>query len=384
MTNTEKLRTWTVQLTTLSPLFIGSGKTLSPYSDFIQEGNTLIYLDQKKIEAVISDKPELIDAYVKEIRRNMENTRANVSLKDFITTRLKLSLESVTKQKRRLVGTIGRQQLRQFISTAGRPFIPGSSLKGAFRTAVLYDWLTNDNVGKKILAEFIHFIEKCDSNDKKEREDAKEKIQDINIELKCFGNISEDPFRFLHIADSNCIESTALQACQVERVSIENDKSKYIPQPAECLGEKTNASFRITVQKPNQNTKFPFLDKMEISELLKKANAFYKEAIWRELDELDGNKRFSSLFSFYEKLEKQIDGLNPNEAILRLGGGKTFFENSVGLAIDDYDSGDHLETFLLAIKMPKYKKGFFPKTRTVVMENNNPFRPLGWIKLTII
>ncbi|MFQ3599598.1 MAG: hypothetical protein SNJ66_14795, partial [Chloroherpetonaceae bacterium] len=73
MPNTEKLRTWQVTLTTLSPLFIGSGKTLSPYSDFIQEGNTLIYLNQKKIEEAIADKPELIDEYVKEIRKKMNN-----------------------------------------------------------------------------------------------------------------------------------------------------------------------------------------------------------------------------------------------------------------------------------------------------------------------
>jgi CRISPR type III-A-associated RAMP protein Csm5 len=92
MSNTDKLRTWNVTLTTLSPLFIGSGKTLSPYSDFIQEGNNLIYLNQKKIEEAISNKPELIDEYVKEIRRKMDNTKSDASLKDFITDPIKTSI----------------------------------------------------------------------------------------------------------------------------------------------------------------------------------------------------------------------------------------------------------------------------------------------------
>jgi CRISPR-associated protein Csm5 len=176
MSNTDKLRTWNVTLTTLSPLFIGSGKTLSPYSDFIQEGNNLIYLNQKKIEEAISNKPELIDEYVKEIRRRMNNTKSDASLKDFITTRLKLPLESVTLRKVPLQGNIGKQQLRQFISTAGRPFIPGSTLKGAFRTAVLYDWLINDNNGKKLLEDFIENLEKTDSKNKEEKNEALKKI----------------------------------------------------------------------------------------------------------------------------------------------------------------------------------------------------------------
>lgn len=383
MPNTEKLRSWQVTLTTLSPLFIGSGKTLSPYSDFIQDGNSFLYLDQEKIEAAISDKPELIDAYVKEIRKNMDNTRADVSLKDFITTRLKLSLDDVTKRKIPLIGEIKKQQLRQFISTAGRPFIPGSTIKGALRTAVLYDWLTNDDVGKKILDEFIQSIEKSDSKNEAESKEAKNKIRSFDFESYCFGSISEDPFRFLQITDSNCIESATLQACQVERASIVNDKAQSIPQPAECLMSEKNAALRITLQKPNQNAKFPFLNEMKIQPLLKKANAFSKEAVLRELDELDGNENFSNLFSFYEKLEKQITNLKPDEAILRVGGGKTFFENSIGLTIDDDESGEHLEIFLLAIKMPKYKNGVFPKTRTAVMKNDQPFLPLGWVKLSI-
>ena len=66
---------------------------------------------------------------------------------------------------------------------------------------------------------------------------------------------------------------------------------------------------------------------------------------------------------------------------MRVGGGKTFFENSVGLLLDRDDN--ELELFILAIKMPKYKGGIFPKTRTTVMKNNQPFQPLGWVKLTI-
>lgn len=384
MPDTKKLRTWQVNLTTLSPLFIGSGKTLSPYSDFIQDGNMLIYLNQKKIEEVISDKPQLIDEYVKEIRKKMNNTTSEASLKDFITTRLKLSLESVTLRKVPIVGSIGRQQLRQFIATAGRPFIPGSSIKGAFRTAVLYDWLMNDKNGQAVLNEIARYITKSKSKEIKEQDEAKKEINRMQIEEKCFGSISQDPFRFLQISDSNCIELTRLQVCQVSRFSILNDKSQPIPQPEECLMSQTNATLKITIQKLEKDEKFQFLNDVDLTKLFKKVKDFSKEAVLRELDELENNKLHEKMFTFYEKLEKQIDQLKSNEVILRLGGGKTFFDNSIGLSIDNDDTGESLELFLIAINMPKYKGGIFPKTRTVVVSNNKPDQPMGWVKLSII
>lgn len=375
MPNTEKLRTWSVKLTTLSPLFIGSGKTLSPYSDFIQEKNTLIYLDKKEIERVISGNPELIDAYVTEIRKNMENTTANVSLKNFITTRLKLSLESVTKQKIPLVGTIGRQQLRQFISTAGRPFIPGSSIKGAFKTAVLFDWLVSDKEGKSVLEELRKLV----------KEKKSDEFNRFDIVQRCFGNISEDGFRFLHISDSETIPAEKIQATELKRVSILEKKGHSIPQPAECLAEKTETKLSITLQEPTGGVKLNFQYKEGLKDLFKKTKKISRKTVDAELAELDSseddrNPDLESFLHFYESLEKEIEKLQPNETILRIGSGKTYFDNSIGHAVDD---DNELNAFLKLIDK-KFSSFPYPKTRTAVIKNDKPFRPLGWVKLTII
>lgn len=373
MPNTDKLRTWNVTLTTLSPLFIGSGKTLSPYSDFIQDGNSLIYLNQKKIEEAISDKRELIDEYVKEIRRKMNNTSPDVSLKDFITTRLKLPLDSVTLRKVPLQGNIGKQQLRQFIATAGRPFLPGSSLKGAFRTAILYGWLVNTDDGKKNLTKMLDL--------------AKEKkyhiLDDFDIIQRCFGSISEDGFRFLRVADSENIALDKIQAMEVKRTSLLEEESDAIPQPAECLMTQTTVNLSIVIEKPNQETGFNFLHEQDIKDLFKKTNTFSIKTVDSELGELDNSESdrsaFQSFFKFYESLEKQIHALKPTEVILRIGGGKTYFDNSIGHAIDD-DS--HLISFLKFVDK-RFSKLPYPKTRTAVMKNNQPFQPLGWVKLSV-
>jgi CRISPR-associated protein Csm5 len=333
----------------------------------------LIYLNQKKIEEAISNKPELIDEYVKEIRRKMDNTKSDASLKDFIKTRLKLQLEDVTLRKVPLQGNIGKQQLRQFISTAGRPFIPGSTLKGAFRTAILYDWLVNDNNGKINLSELLKLAKEKKYYD----------LERFDIVQRCFGSISEDGFRFLRISDSENIAFDKIQAKEVKRVSLFEEESDSIPQPAECLMTQTAINLSIVIQKPNKETGFNFLHNQDIQDLFKKSNTFSMKTIDAELGELDNSEgdrpTLQSFFIFYEKLENQIKSLKPTEVILRIGGGKTYFDNSIGHAIDD----DNQLISLLKFVDKRFSALPYPKTRTAVMKNNKPFQPLGWVKLSI-
>jgi CRISPR-associated protein Csm5 len=402
--SSQKLHTWKVKLETLSPLFIGSGKAISPYSDFIIQktggASEIHFLDHKRIEQAVSTKPELVDAYVTAIRKEMNGKGTGATLQDFITARLKLPLESVTLRRLPLHGDIKNQQLRQFISTAGRPFVPGSSLKGAFKTAVLYDWMMNTKEGVKIKDELVSLSnevqkfkdERESFREKKEYKEAdelqikiKQKEKDLNLLdplIKCFGKISEDDFRFLRISDSALFSENELQALEIGRISIEGKAKNTIPQPSECIALGAKTEFEITITE-NTSRRFPFLKNNALNGLFKLIKAFSYESVLMELGSLEENRDVKDLFVFYESLEDELNILKPNETILRLGGGKTYFDNSIGLAVDDDEDGEHLENFLLAIGMPKYSGGNFPKTRTAALTHNRTTAPLGWVKLTI-
>lgn len=77
---TAKLQTFKVALSMLSPVFIGGGEqaTLSPYTDFIQQGNQVIIIDQHKLQNALGIKTDLIEEFVQGIRCGFDNNLANL------------------------------------------------------------------------------------------------------------------------------------------------------------------------------------------------------------------------------------------------------------------------------------------------------------------
>ncbi|NTW63608.1 MAG: type III-A CRISPR-associated RAMP protein Csm5, partial [Chlorobiaceae bacterium] len=145
----QTLRSHKVRLTTLSPLFIGAGEehTLSPYSDYVQRGDSLIYIDTDKLQEAMQGNKALVDAFVNGIRQ-FDNNRSTFELETFITETLGRKVDDFAARQVRIEGDINKAHLRRFVATAGKPFIPGSSLKGAIRTATLVDWLLNRKDGE--------------------------------------------------------------------------------------------------------------------------------------------------------------------------------------------------------------------------------------------
>jgi CRISPR-associated protein Csm5 len=130
-----------LRLTTLSPLAIGKGDKLSPYSDFVEHDNRLHLIDTNRVEAALADRPDLLDAYVAGITAGIDNNRSHFELEKFLTNRLRLDLPAVSRRIYPLGhGAAGgvKQELYTILKTPnGQPYVPGSSLKGAIKTALL-------------------------------------------------------------------------------------------------------------------------------------------------------------------------------------------------------------------------------------------------------
>ncbi len=382
---TAKLQTFRVTLSTLSPVFIGGGEeALSPDIDYIKQkaGNQVIIIDQRKLQQKLQEalvqNPALIDEFV-EVIRHFDNNRSRFSLSDFITNRLNIPISDVEKCRLPVEGEIQKVPIRRFIASAGRPYIPGSTIKGAIRTAVLLDWLLKTNAGKKQLAQIRMYVEKKDYKALKQLDPGKE----------CFGSIARDVFKYLRVSDSALIGATSLSVSEIKRVSIKEQrgnvqrKRSYIPMWGEALNSGTESICTVSILKPSSLSGFPFLDNQAISELLHILNAQSRESCERELQELEHAPRdFAPFRKFYENLLDTINMVGGREAIVRLGGGKTWFDNSIGFAIDQDDFGPEL-LFGAYLKLLKLGNLPFPSTRTVVLKNGLPALPLGWVKLSL-
>lgn len=375
----QALKTYKVSLTTLSPVFIGAGEehVLSPYSDFVQQGNSLVYIDTDRLQEVMQDDKAFVEAYVKGVRQ-FENNRSTFSLENFITNTLQREVKDFAARIAPVDGDIQKNQIRQFIATGGKPYIPGSSLKGAIRTAVLVDWLLNTSSGKKQLGEIKMHVEKRDWKSLKRMDPARH----------CFGNISNDAFKHLRVSDSQGIQYGSLSVSAMKRVSLRIGRKTLrrntndIPQWSETLQALVKSTCILSLLKPRSSTSFDFLDNQSIVSLFSIINQVSLDSCFRELDEFEGLNEFRELFRFYEKLEQEIKSLKANETIVRLGGGKTWFDNSIGLSIDSDVFGEEklLGQYLDLLRIGKIP---FPSTRSAIMKGNAPFYPLGWIKLSV-
>ena len=219
---TDKLLNKTVKLKLLSPLFIGAGKdaVLSPYTDFVQQGNEVIIVDQRIFQAALAATPSLIDELVQEINNGFENNRSNFSLSAFITDRMKLSVSDVEQCRLPVDGNVKKNHIRRFIATAGQPFIPGSSIKGAIRTAATLHWLKNRRGGKRQIENIQQLVAKG----------GRKTLNKIKIDKLCMTALveSSDAFRYLRVSDSDAASSSVLHVSEVERVStvmISDDSS---------------------------------------------------------------------------------------------------------------------------------------------------------------
>ncbi len=422
--NSSKYLSQKILLKTVTPIYIGQNQAndLSPYSDFVQLGNEIIYIDEKKFEEALFAKEALIDKYVKSVRQKIDKSRtqSDFNLINFITENLG-DVNSFIKYKIPTDQDLKHQTIKRFINTSSRPFIPGSSIKGNFRTAVIYDWLSGTNTGKNLVKELFEKIQNLSErileleikkNDNSISEDETRELKKIKWkknseseigriydEQKLFGRMSKDNLygfdsRHLQISDSNSFTIENLSILKLHRIKL-RDTSEVSPLPSETLNSNIEGSFTLKLEKDFVQNDLKKFNSFEIKDIFKILNEFSLASINYELDTFNEfhdkissttnreKNNYSAVINFYESLKSKIKSSNNEFAIVRLGGGKTFFDNSIGLALYNYDKNlfkKYRELMELGKNRDgKLVQGKFPTTRTLVETTK---LPIGWIAIS--
>ena len=131
-----------MEIKTLTPVHIGSGNKLTRV-DFIVRNGKVIVLDAPKLFRALEEKGCNVMNIVNELSYRSLDDLA----KDFGLDAIDFRLYEV-----KLTGSIG--EISEQIKTRGRAYIPGSSIKGAIRTAILWHILKNDK-------SLLNFAVKC-------------------------------------------------------------------------------------------------------------------------------------------------------------------------------------------------------------------------------
>ena len=380
-----------IKLTTLTPVCIGDGNKINSITDCIYDRNRVYYLNKQKIAERLAGNEELMDRYMSGIGGNMNNNRTEFDLKYFLEKVLRLSqydytLYSIERKSKTntsrspyISGGKPQKQRKIEINTIIKnpdrnPYIPGTTLKGAIKTAFLYDWLLDKN-----------------------NEWCKKYLQNMNNEeiekaLKEELEAEFDSYQ-LGIHDSSMFDFE--KKCKIienKRLSIKTLKTEIL-QSWECILEDKTCETQIwDVRKDNKTYSWEDICRV-VNRYTIKQNDREKQLL-EEASE-NSNIKYEDedmkyhLIEFYEDMKAEIKN-NPDCLFMRIGSGKGYFYNSVALALYDADDSRDKRNFKQLLEKSDYdKKGKkksnlnpdeFPITRFIELSDN---QPLGWVKLEL-
>jgi len=239
------LKNYRVKITALAPLHIGAGVTV---------GKKEYIFDRKAEKVYFPDMPEMIRALKQ--RRLLEEferfvmSPGRVELSEFLDKhRIKQEKWFGNPISVRGVADNTFNEINAFIKDPYKlPYVPGSSVKGAFRTVLLFA------EAQARIAKGESFTKAPDGIDSRNVKNAKFKAGDIEKRLlynlrrneKNTSNATNDMMAAFRFSDSQPISQDALTICRKIDLSREGSY-RNLPTFRECLKPGTEINLTVTV-----------------------------------------------------------------------------------------------------------------------------------------
>ncbi|OPZ93758.1 MAG: RAMP superfamily protein [candidate division TA06 bacterium ADurb.Bin417] len=249
-----------VKIRILSPVHIGDGLNLSPSEYFISTGQ----LNRLDMDGLVAD-PE----FLPHLDRFVSQAKTNRYIGDYIQPSIlsRHILYSIPIAGE--AATSNPTNLKTFIKTAGRVYLPGSSLKGALLSALIYALMS----GKK--------------PDAIPWRDNKEMMKQVIGSATTNSSQTDNFARWLDVTDSDYrppADALEVSLVQVTRIIPSDDmqgRKKNLPLLCETLREDTEFGLEIK----NSNRAEPKgWGKFTPAEILKFSDTYYRK-IWEEENE---------------------------------------------------------------------------------------------------
>ncbi|OUM19580.1 type III-A CRISPR-associated RAMP protein Csm5 [Butyricicoccus porcorum] len=291
------LQEYTLTLTALSPVFVGSGDSYQKTEYLFDPSRKLVsFVDKNRFFRFLLEN-DLTDRYEAFILGP-----GNKNLSAFLKHTCRLSEEQIGSFTGKSVSAADAideshslKEIQAFAKLPdGRAYIPGSSVKGCLRTVLLTDMLLRDTM-----------LDRTDSSDSKWAEHLEEQyLHTLHCTSKQ-SNAVNSIMRGLAISDSAPIDEEDMILCGKIDLLINNEEN-VINVVRQCVAPGTKISFQITLDQS----------------VLK--NEITLESIQTAIDCFD---------SFYRKTYNakfpQPSAYDTADSFLILGGGSGFFSKNL-------------------------------------------------------
>lgn len=394
------MNTQHVLVETLTPLHVGSGRMLQGNTEYLyfQNERMVAVVDEHKILGIIGE--ENLDRWIDIIGRGD-------NLLDYLSKRRPGVKPSDTS--RRLLSVLGKrspggnQTIReQIFSGNGQPILPGSSLKGAIRTAVLNALIRQNPTSARDIQSFKQVDEREDFRTGQLKRVVK--YRGGSLEKKYTGqDPNHDVFRLLRIGDAHFEQTVCLLSETLNELGGSTFEMKEsVKQFIECIPTGAETIFRVQIPaelKARLNEtkyrevadKIPNRNRIEWTTLLSDINTNTKRLIQNEINRYQSQNLPEGAIEYLDSLKGMMTDLQANQCVIRVGFGTGYLNMTGGWAEEQWrqvlprDKFD-AEMVDLSQAVRHDQRGKYdiwsqtlPKSRKMALGGV----PLGFLKLTV-
>jgi CRISPR-associated protein Csm5 len=318
MIKMNHLAKYQLVLTTRSPVFIGSGIEVTKKEYYYDHSKKHVHiLNLEKFIRLIVDK-ELSDAYEAYVLRGASRVYLADFLREHRINRAEIAAitDYIIDSADALPPEHSLKGIKLFMRNAcQQPYIPGSSLKGALRTALLVKMLHEDGDKRKLNADQFWTATKDRPGDRNNAKRAVEQIEENYINTlglnRRNGDAVNSLMRGISVSDSQPIRDIdAMILCGKNDLSITGN-IKPLNVVRECLRPGVKVSFDLCLD----------------SSILKKIDIDYIQSAIRD---------FGAYYAenFDSKFKKPVGAVAEKfQDTLILGGGAGFFSKTIVYAL---------------------------------------------------
>lgn len=365
-----------IKIETVSQIHIGNGSFLQEGNDYLADDNYVYVLNVDKLGSIIGEDPKSIQLWSDAIM----NGSASMFLKDRIQGH---PIQDITRRKiKRIAGSkMEQSSLKECMHDGlGKPYVPGSSIKGAIRTVVMSS-LARKEIVKRL-------------NKENDRRKWKKIIQDIESELLHFEAYtkkgkrdtgpSSDIFRFISTGDAFFDKGVEIAIKQVnlnitERNSLLDNKKQQV---VEAIKPGVSSHFRLKIGEDF----YRYSGIEDMQNLFKIINDHTYNLLCDEIDfwAKGEGSCYIGQDDYLDQLDLILDTIEecqPNECVLRIGqaSGWRFV---TGAWLEEIDR-QYFKNEIVPQCRPKnflYKSFPFPKSRRI----DSSSKVFGFVKLTVL
>jgi CRISPR-associated protein Csm5 len=398
----------TLTVRILSPVVIGTGEKCNTLGFVTDDGKVLV-VDERKFFAALSEPQRerflswiepLVGnlAYIRQqiqragrnqalrqqLGRQRREAESNLSLKKFLQETLQMSqpaqwLRSVQALRYEVAAVTPPNRYEGFTlclkTPDHRPYIPGSELKGAIRTAVLAKMLNDDvNLLRQLAQNLRPSMTKGQMN----------ALWQGNEWLLLRRNQNDrdahnDLFRGIAISDSEPLPTDALRIYAAKRLNMSRDVTVFV----EAIAPNSETEVTLSVACPDRWLQaIGLTDKAGWLDWTKLAHALYEHSN-AVLDFIA--KKFPQVHAKAQKLKEQN---KPDEPLICLGWGQGFLSITMTEPLrQKYSTAYEALRQAMAQAIGHYGRtqaNNFPKTLWVALDKNGqPSDLFGWVQLVV-